>query len=146
VSYNDFRPVNPAVRTFKGLLGSANITYRFLEMGRVSFQALRRNDYSFDADDAYYIENTFSLSYTHILFTAVDAQIMGSKSLFDYGYTETSPARQDKFDLLAGGVGYNLRNRTRISVNYEYSRRRSPQLAERNYDRRRVFLAWALAY
>lgn len=146
VSYNDFRPVNPAVRPFKGILGSANLTYRFLEIGRISFQALRRNEYSFETADAYYLENTFSLSYTHILFAEVDVQIKGSKSLFDYGYTETSPARQDKFDLVAGSVGYNLRNRTRISLNYEYSQRRSPQLAERNYDRRRIFAAWTFAY
>lgn len=146
LSYNDFRPVNPAVRTFRGLLGAANLTYRFLEIGRLTFQALRRNEYSFDAGDAYYIENTFRLSYTHVLFGEVDAQVTGTKSLFDYGYTETSPARQDTFELLGGSVGYNLRNRTRISLNYEYGRRRSPQLAERNYDRRRVFAAWTFAY
>jgi hypothetical protein len=146
VSYNDFRPVNPAVRTFKGLLGSANLMYRFLEMGRINFQAVRRNEYSFEESDAYYIENSFSLSYTHMLFSEVDVQIIGTKSLFDYGYTETSPAREDTYDLLGGSLGYNLRNRTRISLNYEYSRRRSPQLAERNYDRRRVFLAWMFAY
>jgi hypothetical protein len=145
VSYNDFRPVNPAVRTFKGLFGSVNLTYRFLDIGRISFQALRRNEYSFDAEDAYYIENSFGFSYTHLLFAGMDAQIRGSKSRFDYGYSETSPAREDEFAMLAGSVGYNLRNRTRLSVNYEYSRRRS-EVPERNYDRRRVFFAWAVAY
>jgi hypothetical protein len=146
VSYNDFRPVNPVARTFKGLLGSANLTYRFMEIGRINLQAHRRNEYSFEADDAFYIENTIALAYTHMLFGEVDAQIRGSKSMFDYAFTETSPARQDKLDLLGGGLGYNLRNRTRISLNYEYSRRRSPQLAERNYDRRRIYAAWTLAY
>lgn len=146
VSYDDFRPVNPAVRTFKGLLGVANLAYRIQEIGRIHLVAVRRHEYSFEEDDAFYIENTVTLSYTHILVNQLDAQIRGSKSLFDYGFTESSPARQDKFDLLGGSVGYNLRNRTRISLNYEYSRRRSPQLAERNYDRRRIYAAWALAY
>lgn len=146
ISYTDFRPVNPVARTFKGILGAANLTYRIPEIGRISVQALRRNEYSFDADDAYYIENTVTLSYTQILMGGVDAQVRGSKSLFDYGFTATSPARHDRFDLLGGSLGYNLRNRTRLSLNYEYSQRRSPQLAERNYDRRRIYASWALAY
>ena len=146
VSYNDFRPVNPAAQTFKGLLGSANLMYRIVDVGRINFQWVRRNEYSFDADDAYYIENTIGLSYTHMLFGQVDAQIKGTKSRFDYGYTETSPAREDTLEIVGGSLGYNLRNRTRISFNYEYGRRRSPQLAERNYDRRRAYLAWTFAY
>ena len=107
---------------------------------------MRRNEFSFDVEEAYYIENGISLSYTHRLFGDVDAQVRGSRSRFDYGYTETSPARQDTLDIVGGRVGYNLRNRTRISVNYEYRERRSPQLLERNYDRRRAFLAWKFAY
>lgn len=146
IAYQDFNPVNPAVRRFRGLVGGGAITYSFLEVGRIGVQASRRNEFSFEAEDAYFIENTIALSYTHRLFGEVDAQVRGSKSLFDYGFTESSPARQDKLDVAGGSLGYNLRNRTRISLNYEYARRRSPQLSQRNYDRRRVFLAWTIAY
>jgi hypothetical protein len=146
VGFTDFKPVNPDIRPYRGLIGSAAIIYPFLEVGRLGVEAVRRNEYSFEVADAYFIDNTVTLSYTHRLFGEVDAQVKGSKSFFDYGFTETSPARQDKLDLVGGSVGYNLRNRTRISLNYEYSRRRSPELTERNYDRRRVFLAWAFAY
>ena len=142
----DFKPVNPDIRPYRGFVGRASIVYPFLELGRLGVEAVRRNEYSYEADDAYFIDNTLTLSYTHHLFGAVDAQIKGSKSLFDYGFTETSPARQDQLDLVGGSVGYNLRNRTRISLNYEYTRRRSAQLTERNYDRRRAFLAWMFAY
>lgn len=146
VGFTDFKPVNPDIRPYRGLIGSAAIVYPFLEIGRLGVEAVRRNEYSFEVADAYFIDNTVTLSYTHLLFGEVDAQIKGSKSFFDYGFTETSPARQDKLDLVGGSVGYNLQNRTRISLNYEYTRRRSPELTERNYDRRRVFLAWAFAY
>lgn len=146
IGFTDFKPVHPAVRPFRGVTGGATIIYPFMEIGRFGVEAVRRNEYSFDADDAYFIENTISLSYTHHLFAEVDAQAKGSRSWFDYGFTSTSPARQDQLDLVTGSVGYNLRNRTRISLNYEDSRRRSPQLPERNYRRRRIFLAWAFAY
>ena len=146
VGFNDFKPVHPDVRPFRGLIAGVAIVYPFMEIGRFGIEGTRRNEFSFDAADAYFIDNTIGLSYTHRLFGEVDAQVKGAKSWFDYGFTPTSPARQDKLGLVGGSVGYNLQNRTRISLNYEYSSRSSPQLPERNYDRRRAFLAWAFAY
>ncbi len=146
VAFRDFTPVDSFVRGYRGLVWRVGLVYPLLEVGRFSFLANRGNEYSFDITEGYYLENTFALGYTHRLFGHVDASVTGSKSIFDYGFTAASPAREDKLDSVLGGVGYNLPNRTRISVNYEYSRRRSPQLAERNYDRRRVFLAWNVAF
>lgn len=145
-SFRDFKPVDPLVRGYRGLTGSAGIMYPIMEVARINVQANRSNEYSFEIAEGYYIENSLTLSYTQRLFGDVDASVTGSKSKFDYGFTARSPARQDKLDSLAGGVGYNLPNRTRISVNYEYSRRRSPQIRERNYDRHRVYLAWTFAF
>jgi hypothetical protein len=145
VGFNDFRPRAPEVRPYRGLIGMVGIVYPFLEIGRVGVEAVRRNEFSFEESDAYFIENSLTLTYTHVLFGELDAQVRGSKSWFNYGFTETSPARQDKLDVIGGSVGYNLRNRTRISMNYEVGRRRSLELPERNYDRRRVFLAWTFA-
>jgi hypothetical protein len=146
VSFEEFTPVSPDIRPFRGLVGNAAIVYSFFELGRIAASAVRRNEFSFNADDAYFIENGITLSYTHRLFGQVDGQLKGSKSFFDYGFTETSPARQETLDVVGASVGYNLRNRTRISVNYEFAKRRSPQLFERNYDRRRAFVAWTFAY
>ena len=146
VSFEEFKPANPGVRPFRGLVGSASLLYSFLEIGRISVSAVRRTEFSFNAADAYFIENGITLSYTHRLFGEVDAQVKGAKSSFDFGFTETSPARQETLDLVGASVGYNLRNRTRISVNYEFAKRRSPRLIERNYDRWRTFVAWTFAY
>lgn len=146
LSFEELNPVNPGVRPFRGLVGNATILYSFLELGRISVSAVRRTEFSFNAADAYFIENGITVSYTHRLFGEVDGQVKGGKSFFDYGFTETSPARQETLDLIGGSVGYNLRNRTRISVNYEFAKRRSPQLIERNYDRRRAFVSWTFAY
>lgn len=146
VAFNDFKAVDPLVEPFRGMTGSVALAYSLLEVGRLGLVAARRQEYSFDAAEAYYLENTVNLTYNHRLFGAVDAQVSGGRSLFDYGFRATSPARRDTLDTAVAGLGYNLRNRTRVSINYEYARRRSPALAHRSYDRRRAYLAWAFAF
>ena len=89
---------------------------------------------------------TGSLSYTHRLFGEVDFQLRGYKSWLNYGYSEATPARQDTVAGAAAGFGYNLKNRTRISLNYEVSERRSPAFPGRNFERTRVYLSWAYAF
>jgi hypothetical protein len=146
VGYTDFNAVDPRVKPFRGLTGSAALAYSLLEVGRLGLVAARRQEYSFDAAEAYYLENSITLAYNHRLFGAVDAQVSGSRAFFEYGFREGSPPHTDTLDTVESGVGYNLRNRTRVSFNYEHARRRSPALADRNYHRRRVYLSWAYAF
>lgn len=145
VSFNDFKAVDPLVKPYRGLTGSVALAYSLLEVGRLGLAAGRRQEYSFDAAEAYYLENSVNLTYNHRLFGAVDAQVRGGRAVFDYGFRAGNPPHTDTLDTVEGGLGYNLRNRTRISINYEYARRRSPALADRNYDRRRAYLAWTYA-
>jgi len=133
-------------KPFRGFTGNAALAYPFLEVGRITFTANRATEYSFDAGEAYYVENTLSLAYTHRLFGEVDAQVRGSKSIFDYSNRLDSPSHKDTLAAAGGSLGYNLRNRTRIAVNYEYARRRSVEIVSRNYDRRRIFLSWSFTF
>ena len=146
IGYTDFNAVDPRVKPFRGITGSVGLAYSLLEVGRLVLIATRRQEYSFDDAEAYYLENAVTLGYNHRLFGAIDAQVRGSRAWFDYGFREGSPPHTDTLDTVEGGVGYNLRNRTRVSLNYEVARRRSPVLAKRNYDRRRAFLAWTVAF
>jgi hypothetical protein len=146
IAFRDMKPVDPTVEPFRGLTGSATLGYSFLEFGRIVGSFLRAQQYSFDAADAYYIETTVSLSYTHRLAGEIDAQILGNKSWFDYGFTAAEPAHTDKLASWNVSMGYNLRNRTRISINYEQGERRSPVQPDRNYDRTRAYMAWQYAF
>jgi len=146
VVFRDMSFVDPGLEPFRGMLGTASIIYPFLEIGRFSFALTRGIEYSFDAAEAYYVENSANLSYTHRLFGAVDLQARGGRSYFDYSARETIPPHKDTLDTVAGSLGYNLRNRTRIAVNYEYARRRSPEFTVRNYERRRAYLSWLFAF
>ncbi|MEO7134218.1 MAG: outer membrane beta-barrel protein [Vicinamibacterales bacterium] len=145
VSYRDIEYADPGVKPFRGVVGSAAMTYPVLEIGRLTGAYLRGVEYSFDTVDAYYVENSGMLSYTQRLFGEVDLQGKLARSVFDYSARKTEPPHKDSLDTAAGSLGYNLRNRTRIAVNYEYARRRSPTFAARNYQRRRIFLSWLFA-
>jgi len=146
INYTDFDPVDRLIEPYQGVDGSVALTLRILEMGRLSATGVRGIEYSFDPGEAYYLENTLELSYTQRLFGASDFQARGGRSIFDYGAHQGSPPRQDTLNTWGASFGYNLANRTRISLNYENVERRSPVFAERNYDRRRVYLEWTLGY
>lgn len=146
VGYRDMRPVDPLTKPYRGMVGSAAITYPLLEIGRFIFQLSRGTEYSFDAAEAYYLENSAQISYTNRLFGDVDAQVRLGRSVFDYNARIDAPPRTETNDTAAGSLGYNLRNRTRVAVNYEIARRRSPEKPARNYDRRRIYLSWLFAF
>ncbi|HWI19294.1 MAG TPA: outer membrane beta-barrel protein [Vicinamibacterales bacterium] len=146
LSYRDMHFADPGLRPYRGVLGSAALAYPFMEIGRFTLIAQRGVEYSLDNSEGYYIENSASLAYTHRLFGQVDVQGKVSRSAFDYSARPTEPAHVDTYDSAAGSLGYNLRNRTRVAVNYEYSRRRSPAFSARNYQRRRAFLSWIFAF
>jgi len=145
VSFRDYKSADPNVKPYRGITATGSLSYSFLEIGRLTFIGSRNTEYSFDSAEAYYIENSGTLYYTHRLFGKVDAQVRGGVSQFDYSFSEITPAHKDQLDTYGSSVGYNLTNRTRVSLNYEFARRRSPVFPERNYDRRRVYMSWNFA-
>jgi len=146
ISYRDIHFADPGLKKYQGVLGTAALAYPFLEIGRFTLIAQRGLEYSLDGQEGYYIENSATLAYTHRLFGRVDLQGKGSISRFDYSARLTEPPHIDRYDTVGGSLGYNLPNRTRVAVNYEYSRRRSPAFSARNYQRRRVYLSWIFAF
>jgi len=144
--YQDVEPVDPLLQRYRGFIGSGLITYPFLEFGRFNFGYNRQTEYSFDEADGYYLENTFNVAYTQRLVAQVDLQGRAAHSSFNYGQRTGGSDRQDTLESYNGNLGYNLRNRTRLALNYEYARRRSPDIADRNYIRRRVYLSWMVGF
>jgi hypothetical protein len=146
LSYHDNNAVDPLIERFRGMTGQAVLTYSFLEVGRLTAAFTRGLQYSFDEAEALYLENSLSLSYTHRLFGDVDLQARASRSLFDYGFRQGVPPHQDRLDSAGASIGYNLRNRTRVSANYEVTERTAPAFPLRNYDRVRIYLSWLYAF
>jgi hypothetical protein len=146
INYQDYQPVDPLVEPFRGVTGSGFITYPLLEIGRFNFGYNRSTEYSFDTREGYYVDNTLRAIYTQRLLGEVDLQGQAARSNLDYGQRAGVAERTDTLETYNGNLGYNLRNRTRVAMNYEYARRRSPAIADRNYIRRRIFLSWVVAF
>lgn len=146
VTFRDMVFEDPRLKSYRGMTGLVALIYPFFEIGRFSIAANRGIEYSFNAVEGYYVEQAVNASYTHRLLGEFDAQVRGGYATFEYDAIETLPARTDTMSTWAGSVGYNLRNRTRLAVNYEFARRRSAALVERNYDRRRAYLSWLFAF
>jgi hypothetical protein len=145
LGYRDYVPEDPQVAPYRGVTAQAVLTYAFLDLGRFTGTFNRGQEYSFDDREAYYLETTYGLSYTHMLAGSIDAQVRGGRSIFNYGFRAGSVDRDEQLNSGAVSLGYNLRNRTRIALNYELTRRRAPSVVERNYDRTRVYLSWVYA-
>lgn len=146
LGYQDYQAVDPLIRSYRGFVGSGSITYPVIDIGRLNFNYNRATEYSFEEADGYYVENTVGVSYTQRLIGQIDFQGLASHSSFDYGQRTGGSDRTDSLELYNGNLGYNLRNRTRVAMNYEYARRRSPEIAERNYIRRRIYLSWMVGF
>jgi hypothetical protein len=143
VGFKDFRSNDPTVDPYTGVVLGAGLVVPIMDMARVDIGVLRDTQYSFEEEEAYYVENTFDLTYTHLIFGNFDVQGRGAWSGFTYGNREGQSARRDTLTTWLVGVGYNLQNRTRLSVQFEDAERRSPELADRNYSRRRLFFSWS---
>jgi hypothetical protein len=144
--YEDYSPNDPLVEKYRGWTANVALGYPFLDIGRFNFGLQHGIEYSFDVEEGYYVNNSFSLAYTQRLFGEVDLQVAGTRAAFDYGNREGAQTRQDTLDSINGNLGYNLRNRSRVSVNYELTERQSPAIAARNYVRRRIYLSWLVAF
>ena len=146
VTFRDMVFVDPGLKPYRGFTGTAAMIYPFMEIGRFGVALTRGVEYSFDSLEGYYIEQSANLSYTHRLFGEVDAQVRGGWASFEYDARETIPGHTDTMNTVAASLGYNLRNRTRVALNYEVTRRRSPEFVQRNYDRRRAYVSWLFAF
>ncbi len=144
--YQNYLPDDPLVSQYQGMTANVSIRYPLLELGHFNFGYQHGIDYSFDVQEAYYVSNAINVAYTQRLFGEVDLQASGNWGRFDYGQREGSQARRDTLDIYNGNLGYNLRNRTRVAMNYELAERRSPAVADRNYVRRRIYLSWLVAF
>ena len=119
--YQDMQPVDPLVKHFRGLTGSVALTYPLLEIGRFNFGQQHGIDYSFDAQRGVLRRKLASASSTPIGCSAKSTcRCAARKSFFDYGNREARRRGQDTLDSVNGNLGYNLRNRTRVAVNYEF--------------------------
>ena len=133
---------------FAGCVGAASLTYSVLEVGPPrSARGARGVEYLVRCRRKRTMSsNRLTLGYTHRLFGEVDAQVTGQMRRSTTATPSTCRRIPTRSIRSAGASGIICETGLAFALNYEYARRRSPAVADRNYERRRAFLSWQFAF
>jgi hypothetical protein len=142
LGFDDFRPDDPARPPYRGLIGQAGLTYSVLERATLAVGFNRLIQYSYDESESHFVQTAADVTWTQRVAGPYDAQVRLSREWLDYAVSSFHP-------VVGGyqiGVGYNLRDTSRISVNFEYAERAAEDRPERQYDRRRIFTSYTYGF
>ena len=138
VGYRKFRPLSPELPDYSGLLVQTTVGYTLLGRMRFDLDVQRDVQYSYEETEPYYLATGGRLTVTQQLFGSLDVQALGGRQTLSYRAAGVDGAtRRDTAELVGAGLGYRIRDNTRLAVNWEYSRRQSA-LNQRQYEKRRV--------
>jgi hypothetical protein len=138
----NFRPLNPQLPDFNGLIGSAAVSYRLPSSTTITFTFDRRADFSYYVAEPYYIHEGYGLAARRRLTQQWDIELGASRESHDYidvlG-TQGQPQEGQWESLVTGNatLGYDVGPRTRMILGLLYSDRRS-DISSRRYSGMRV--------
>ena len=145
VGFADFRPEDPTLAPFKGLVTEVGLSFRGVWLGRFDGSITRQIHYSYDESEGYYVGNGGQVTYTQRVVGPLDVQVVYGASLQDFGRRIGLFGGTDKTQTYGGGIGLNRDSGSRFGINYEY-RNRDARAADESYTRRRVFASYTYLY
>jgi hypothetical protein len=145
VGFEDFRPEDPTLVPYKGVVTEVALSFRGVWLGRFDGSISRQIHYSYDENEGYYVGTGGQVTYTQRVVGPLDVQVVYGASLQDYGRRIGLLGRTDDTHMYGGGIGLNRDTGSRFGVNYEY-RNRDAQAAAESYARRRVFVSYTYLY
>jgi hypothetical protein len=146
IGFRDFDPVDPTVDTYKGIYSNVSIGFTLFSSSAFTVNVVRDVQHSFEELEAYFIATVGEVVYTQLLAGPYDVQVRGSYGTMGYGNRLGLADRSDSIRTFGVGVGYNLEDRSRIGITYEYSDRLSTERFDRRFDRRRLFASWTYTF
>jgi hypothetical protein len=118
---------------FQGLVASVNLAYVLMGRTRFTVAVDRDIQFSFETQQPYYLLTGVGLTVRHTFGRGWDVEARGNRQALAYetspGATGVTIGRVDHVDTLGGGIGYTLSQGSRLGVNVDYLRRRSPVYA-----------------
>jgi Putative beta-barrel porin 2 len=147
VGWRRFDAVDPSVADYSGLIAGGTIGVVIVDRYHVETTFGRDIRYSYERDTPIYVWISGRGTLRMDLLGGVDVKVVGGRDVMAYktrlGAVPAPP--RDTHVLYGAGLGYNLRERIRIGIDAESSRRTSA-FAPRGYRSNRVFasLAWGV--
>ncbi len=143
VGVRDFRPVQPVMAPFRGLVAGGDLRYTMLGVTRFEGRLTRDIVYSFDELQPYYLDAGGQLTVSQRVVGPVDAiMLAGRRSLqyqarLDLGIE----SRRETVTIYGGGVGVRVDNNMRMTFTIDREKRASTGPVLRQYERTRAFVA-----
>jgi hypothetical protein len=140
VGYQSFQPLSAAVPDFSGLVGSANLVYRFRATTSLGFSFDRNVSYSYLPVEPYYVREGYGLLVRRQIVPQWDLTVSGERYRHDYRRLLEGDSLSGHFERVVGAtvaLGYDLGPRTRFTTGLSYQYRQS-DFEERSYDGLRV--------
>jgi hypothetical protein len=141
MGFRQFTPRASVLAGFRGLVGSANVSYTLLNATRFSVEAARDVMYSFEPATPYYLATSGRLTLSQRIAGPYDVIALAGQDRLQYQAVEGLPVagRVDRTGTIGGGVGFRISPTLRLAIIYDLTERVSNTRDRRAYQRRRVF-------
>ncbi len=141
VGVRDFAPLREGIPRYRGPVAFVDATYT-VRATRLAVQLGRDVTYSYQAEQPYYTLTDLNLVLTERFTYNWDVVLRAGRQVLDYTAITTSKLASDpQLDTIrqyGGGIGYRLSRTFRLGVDGLYFRRRSSNVALRDYEGLRV--------
>jgi hypothetical protein len=141
IGFRSFRPDDSRIPPFRGVVTDAKVSGLFWGMTRISVDATRDVDYSYDPLTPYFVRASGHLTVSQSIGGPFDIIAMAGLDHLHYAVLEGVglPRPVDRTRTVGGGIGIRLSPSVRFTVVYDFADRRSSEFDSRDYDRHRLF-------
>ena len=144
IGYRDFNPLAPQVPGYRGSTALVSLSYVALGSTRLTVQASRDVEYSFELTQPYYVETGVYASLGQQIYGPLDVEGRFRREQLVYtaqeGIAVEVPGRRDEVKSFGGGAGYRVGADLRLGFNVDWVARES-RAALRRYEGLRYGLA-----
>jgi hypothetical protein len=138
VGYQRFEPRSSTLPDFGGLVGTASVSYRLSPSTNIGFTFDRRTDFSYLADEPYYLREGYGVLLRRQLVPRWDVEFSVERASHKYrqvqlAQEDTGLGHRERLLRAAAFVGYDVSARTRATFGVTYQDRRS-DFTTRRYD------------
>jgi hypothetical protein len=132
VGYRRFDPKNPIMPAKAGLVSELALSYTLLGSTTFGVTYDRDYQYSFEALNPYFVDNSVGVFIRRALGGRFDVQASAARHAYDYerlaiqtADVAAAEARRDTTDNFGLGLGYRLKRQTRVAFGATYHTRKS---------------------
>jgi hypothetical protein len=142
LGFEEMTPVDDTLPGYTGVIGRAGLNYSAFERATLAFDVNRLVQYSYDEDAVHFVQTGADVTLTYRVAGPYDAQIRASRQWLDYALEADDPV----VNGYSAGLGYNMRDNSRIGINFEYAERVADERPDLRFDRRRIYASYTYGF